>query len=137
MAIPSDLKVLNTIYKMYQQDFLAWEAAGENSRETKVWVPIDCKAIARELNVDADIIFGRLYFHMQEKYGYTRRDGSNVGFYELQVGREKKAINFPLMTSVLAGMQDENKKHSWTMWLSVAAIVISVSGVVVQLMTGA
>lgn len=133
MAIPSDLKVLSTIYKMYQKDFLSWKTGGENSRETKVWVPIDCRAIAQTLKVDPDIIFGRLYFHMQEKYSYTRRDGSNVGFYELQVGREKKAINFPLMTSVLAGMQEENRKHNWTLWLSTIAIVISVAGVVAQL----
>jgi len=44
MKIPSDKAVLESIFKNYKKDFEKFE-----SRQNKIYVPIDCKLIAKEL----------------------------------------------------------------------------------------
>lgn len=129
MKTPSDLKVLGTIYKLYYEEFTnhSLEKDVQNGRQSKIFVPIDCKMIAKELNVDSDIVFGRLYYHMQQKYGYTRDDGSKVAFYTAIEGEEKRCVNFPLLASVLAGLQEENSKFLWATLMSGFALLISIA----------
>lgn len=110
MKSPSDLKILNTIYKMYYKEFETFTLGAENKRVSKPYIPIDCKLIARKLKVDGDIVFGRLYYHLQEKYGYNRDDGSKVAFFTLALAGDRHRINFPLMASVLAGLEEESSK---------------------------
>ncbi|WP_415765017.1 hypothetical protein [Pseudomonas sp. ZB1P45] len=125
MKSPSDLKILNTIYKMYYKEFETFTLGAENKRVSKPYIPIDCKLIARKLKVDGDIVFGRLYYHLQEKYGYNRDDGSKVAFFTLALAGDRHRINFPLMASVLAGLEEESSKAQQAMLLSTLAIVIS------------
>lgn len=127
MRPPSDLKVLRTIYKTYYKAFRAFTLGGDNARNTKIYVPIDCRLVADKLNTDADIVFGRLYYHMQPKYGYTNGDGSKVTFFSMKVGPDGKCVNFPLLSSVLAGLEEENSKFKWATALSTFALVISVA----------
>ncbi|MDF5904668.1 hypothetical protein P4152_22960 [Pseudomonas aeruginosa] len=96
MKIPTDLVILRLIYKLYYEEFKNFSKGGDvdNGRKTKIFVPIDCSLIADELNVDADIVFGRLYYYMQERYGYTRDDGSKVAFYASIAGESNRCINF-------------------------------------------
>ncbi|WLG52247.1 hypothetical protein [Pseudomonas sp. FP1742] len=126
MKIPSDRKILNTIYKLYYKEFETFTTGAENGRATKVYLPIDCKKIAKKLNVDDDIVFGRLYYHLEEKYGYRRDDGSRVAFFSLKVGPDDKCVNFPLLVSVLAGLQEESSKSQRATLLSTLAIAISI-----------
>lgn len=132
MKVPTDLKVLSTIYKLYYEEFKnhSGEPGIENGRESKNFVPIDCKMIAKELDVDGDIVFGRLYYHLEQKHGYTRSDGSNVVFFSLMVGPDRHCINFPLMASVLAGLQEDNSKFKLSIWLSALAVVIALAALV-------
>ncbi|MCU0988985.1 MAG: hypothetical protein MUE63_05220, partial [Xanthomonadales bacterium] len=60
---PTDLQILEEIYRRYYADFAAFQRASPN-RETKVYVPIDIQAIADHFKVDGDIIHGRLYYHL-------------------------------------------------------------------------
>ncbi|MNO49572.1 hypothetical protein D3C76_399270 [compost metagenome] len=90
-------------------------------------MPIDCKMIAKELDVDGDIVYGRLYYHLEQKHGYTRSDGSNVAFFSMMVGSDRHCVNFPLLASVLAGLQEESSKFQLATWLSTFAIVISLA----------
>lgn len=124
MRIPTDIEILNTIYSMYHSDFVAFEKGGR-SRDTKIYVPIDCKKIAGELKVDSDIVFGRLYYHLEKQYGYKQDDGSNVHFFALKVGNDSKCVNFPLMTSVLAGLRQEKKKFWIGTAIAVLALIVS------------
>lgn len=128
MKIPSDLKVLSIIYKLYYEEFTnhSGEKDVQNGRKSKIFVPIDCKMIARELNIDSDIVFGRLYYHMEEKYGYARDNGGRVAFYTKIAGEENWCINFPLMASVLAGLQQENSKFLWATVMSGVALAVSI-----------
>lgn len=126
MKPPSDRKILSTIYDTYYKQFETFALGAENGRTSKTLMPIDCKVIAQRLKVDGDIVFGRLYYHLQEKYGYTRHDGSNVAFFTLMAGGDRHCINFPLMASVLAGLEEERSKFQLATWLSTFAIVISI-----------
>jgi len=127
MKAPSDRKVLSTIYDAYYKEFETFILGADNGRSSKVLMPIDCKFIAQKLKVDGDIVFGRLYYHLQEKYGYTRDDGSKVAFFALMAGGDRHCINFPLAASILAGLQEENSKTQRATLLSTLAIVISIT----------
>lgn len=128
MKPPSDLKILDVIYKLYYDEFQSFtqEPDVQNGRVGKIHVPIDCKMIARELGVDSDIVFGRLYYHLEERYGYKREGGSRVAFFSLGVGVDRHCVNFPLLASVLAGLQEENSKFQWATVLSAIALLISI-----------
>lgn len=127
MKVPTDLEILNTIYDAYYKEFQDYTSGAANRRSSKIYVPIECRLIAKKLNVDADIIFGRLYYHLEQKYGYTRADGSKVSFYSKKVGPDDSCVNFPLLASVLAGLQEENGNFRLSIWLSSVAIVISIA----------
>ena len=110
--IPTDLEILDAIYELHHEDFVSF-MSGEPRRDSKIYVPIDCKKIADSLKVDVDIVFGRLYYHLEKKYGYRRDDESVVYFFDSRVGNDVHCINFPLMTSVLAGLRQE-RNNFWT-----------------------
>jgi len=66
--LPTDLKILNTIYEHYYDTFISFSKS-DSGRSSKIFIPIDIKLIAKKLGVDVDIIFGRLYYHLEQKYG--------------------------------------------------------------------
>jgi len=138
LKTPSDLKVLSTIYKLYYDEFTnhSLEKDVQNGRKSKIFVPVDCKMIARELSVDGDIVFGRLYYHMEEKYGYMRDDGSRVAFYASIAGEDNRCVNFPLMASVLASLQQESSKFLWATVMSGIALAVSIVVPVVNWLNG-
>ncbi len=121
---PTDLALLNAIYDRYYEDF-AKHSKEERLRDSKIYVPIDCAEIASQLGVDTDIVFGRLYYHLQNKYGYTQDDGSKVPFFTMQVGKDRHCVNFPYLASVLATLRLENRRFKITTWIAVVALVIS------------
>lgn len=122
--IPTDLEVLDAIYESYHDDFISF-GPGKKNREAKIYVPIDCKNIADKLKVDADIVFGRLHYHLEKKYGYRNDDGSFVHFFSLQVGDDVLCINFPLMTSVLADLRQERNNFQTSTRIAGIALIFS------------
>lgn len=123
-GIPTDLKILDAIYELHHEDFVSF-TSGEKKRGSKIYVPIDCKNIADKLKVDRDLVFGRLYYHLEKKYGYRRDDGSVVHFFDSRVGNDVHCVNFPLMTSVLAGLRQERKNFWTSTAIAVAALFFS------------
>jgi uncharacterized protein YjbI with pentapeptide repeats len=121
---PTDLEVLEEIYKRYYSTYISFSKE-EPNRSTKVYVPIDVKAIANYFAVDPDIIFGRLYYHLEPKYGFTQSDGSKVNFFALEVGSDKRTVQFPLLATVIASLREERNKHLTTTLISIFAIAIS------------
>jgi hypothetical protein len=130
--IPTDRETLEVIYKRYHDRFVAFDV-NEPDRETKIMIPIDCVEIAHKLKVDPDIVFGRLYYHLEPKYGYERSDGTQVAFFARVAGRERNCINFPLMVSILAGLQEEWNKHRWALGMAIASLVLSIVAIVVSI----
>lgn len=133
MRVPTDLEILEIIYDTYYKEFSSYNTGEKNTRQSKVYLPIDCKLIAKKLKVDNDIVFGRLYNHLNKLHGYRNDDGSSVNFFSLKVGNDIKCIHFPLLASVLAGLQEENRKFNFTVWTSIFAFGISLCALAVSL----
>ncbi|WP_315136856.1 hypothetical protein [Achromobacter marplatensis] len=131
MKLPSDRQILECIFNRYKGTFAGFDV--RKDRATKVYVPIDCKAIAEELGTEGDIVFGRLYFHLEEKYGYQQSGGAKVHFFALKVGEDAKCVNFPLLASVLAGLQEDRRRHLLTQAIAIAAFFVSVVSLIVSL----
>ncbi len=122
--IPSDYKLLTEIYERYYEQFKNFSREAPE-RDSKIYVPIDIRAIADHLKTDEYIIFGRLYTHLDKKYGYKNDDGSLSPFFSMQAGKDRHVINFPLLASVIAGLKEERSKQNTSMYLSIIAITIS------------
>jgi hypothetical protein len=128
--LPTDLQILNEIYERYYETFCSHSQ--DQSRSAEVLVPIDIRAIARTFSVDPHIIFGRLYYHLNRKYGYTEADGAKVSFFTIRTGKEIPYIQFPLLASVLASLREEHGRDQWTRWLSIAAIAIALASFLIS-----
>lgn len=132
MRLPTDYAILRAIYARYYKTFAAFQKDMPD-RSAKIVVPIDVSAIAAQFRVDPDIVFGRLYYHLEEKYGYSRPNGTRVAFFALAAGEDKHCVNFPLLGSVLAGMHQERRRDLWAIWLAVISLIVSISSVVISL----
>ena len=131
--LPTDRRILVTIYDHYHDAFTAYSDESK-TRSCKIYVPIDIGAIARLLKVDGDIVFGRLYYHLERRYGYRNRDGSHVHFFARRVGEDTHCVNFPLLASVLADLQDQSRKHWWAIGIAVGSFFVSVASLVIALL---
>jgi len=126
---PTDREILRLIYDRYYDEFSTYDEKSSN-RPHKIFIPIDCIKIAKELNVDEDIVFGRLYYHLEKKYGYTQDDGSKVHLFSMNFGKEHHVIHFPLLSSVLAEMEQSNFRFIAPIVISVIALIFSMMGFV-------
>jgi hypothetical protein len=105
--IPTDLQLLDAIYKHHHSDFLRRKTQGK----TQIYVPIKIEEVAGTLGVDPQSIFGRLYYHLEHKHGYQKTEGDKivkVPFFDIDMGGERHCIQFPLMMSILAGLSTVN-----------------------------
>ena len=121
---PTDLQVLDAIYRRYYDAFVKTEGVS-GPHATKNFVPIDAQSIADEFGVDPDIIFGRLYYSLEQRFGIKDKDGSSVPFFALEVGGDVRAIHFPMMAGILAELRAERRRFVTSMWLSIVAIIVS------------
>ena len=132
--IPTDLKVLRVIYNRYYDDFQAYPNE-KKDRSSKTYVPIDIEEIAKHLDVDADIVFGRLYYHLNEKFSYKRDDGSKVEFFALRAGDDHHCVNFPYLALILADLQDQNRRYLMTTVIAGLSLVIAVISILISILT--
>jgi hypothetical protein len=68
------------------------------------------------------ITFGRLYNHLSKKYEFKYSNGASSPLLTIEGGHE---IHFPLLASILAGMQEENKRQLKTINRSTWAVIIA------------
>lgn len=127
--LPSDYKILKEIYKIYYDDF----SNHDHSDESRIMFPVDLALIAKNLKADKNVVFGRLYYYLSEKYSYKTGDSTWVKFFELNAGGLGHCVNFPLLASVLASLHDEREKYLLATTLSVVAIAISIITAVVSI----
>ena len=117
----TDLRLMKTIQKEYADVYL-----NRGDQKERFYIQIECDSIAKKMNVDSELVFQRLYSHLEKKYGYKNDDGSRVHFFGLMVGDKKHCINYPYLCAVLADLKDEKKELRITQALAVASIVISI-----------
>ena len=130
---PTDRKILKAIYTRYYEQYAAYDKEDPDRRSAKIWMPIDIDALAAHLALERDILFGRLYYHLNNRYGYAvgdQRPGKEeaemrIDLFALRVGKDHHCIHFPLLASVLATLEDENKKYRLATALSILAFGIS------------
>ncbi|HZK11254.1 MAG TPA: hypothetical protein VFD10_02725 [Atribacterota bacterium] len=128
--LPTDLQILNTIYNQYYDKFISF-SKNDSDRSSKILIPIDITLIAKKLKVDVDIIFGRLYYHLEQKYGYKRSADAKVAFFALQDGANKNCINFPYMASVLANLREREKKYSIATSITILSLIIAILSLII------
>lgn len=121
----TDRKLLSAIHDRYYSEFCSY-TEDKPSRSSKLYVPINCEGLANELGLDADIVFGRLYYHLDRKYGYKNEDGSSVNLFAMRIGKDHHAVNFPLLSAVVAELEQSYHRFTLPIVISTAAFLISV-----------
>lgn len=122
--IPTDLEILDAIYEQCYERFASFDKK-KPDRKTKIFVPFDLEDIADQLKVDGDIIHGRLYYHLNKKFGYNDQNGSKVLVYTW-VDDDGHSVNIPLVASILAGLRRENNKFIIATGIAILSLIISV-----------
>jgi len=130
--LPTDQEILEAIHSRHYKDFIALGASV--NRASKIYVPIDIRAVAAELGVDPNSIFGRLYHYLNRKYGYKNDDGSLVLVFSPRIGPDENCVHFPLMESIIAGLQTEDRRFWLATFLSVISLAVSIVAIVVSVM---
>lgn len=122
--IPTDEALLAEIYRRHLKAFSDF-SDNNKTRSTKVWMPIDLDVLARRFACDPDLIFGRLYYHFNQKYGSSTGDDTSVSFFSIRVGQDRHVVNFPLLASVLADLQDDRKRFVISTRMAALSLVVS------------
>lgn len=135
MKPPTDFRILREIYSRHYSEFAAFSKENP-SRETKIYVPIDIPAVASRLGVDPDIVFGRLYYHLDKKHGYKQDNGSSVHLFTPRAGDDKDCVNFPLLAAVLASLEQENTRSQRATVLAIVSLVVSIFSIVIAYSRG-
>jgi len=125
---PTDRELLKKIYDRYYAEFIAYDEENKN-RSSKNYVPIDCEKIAKELKIDMDIVFGRLYYHLNKKYGYTQEDGGKVHLFAMRVGGDIHVVHYPLLSAVLAELEQSSYRFILPIIISAIALIFSICGI--------
>ena len=123
--LPTDLQLLDTIYRTYYDTFASYSEASPK-RSSKNYVPIDIEGIARTFNQDDDIVFGRLYYHLNEKYRYNQKDGGEVHLFAPVVGGDRHCVHFPYLASIVASLRDQDRKYRIATSMASVSLLLSV-----------
>ena len=122
----TDRNLLVEIYHRYYQDFTSFEEKEGSKRSSKNYVPIDCEEIGNKFSIDPNIVFGRLYYHLDKKHGYTQDDGSKVHLFAMKVGADSHAVHFPLLSAVVAELEEAHVRFTLPLAISCIALALSI-----------
>ena len=131
-AVPTDLKIFETLYRKYAEDFAVRSKASE-AGQSKIYVPIDVDGVAKELGTDAHILFGRLYYHLDHRYRYKQDNGAMVHLFAIVVGAEKHCINYPYLAGLLADYRLQDRRKQWALGISILSIAIAAAALLAQI----
>lgn len=128
-ALPTDREILKHIYEMYQV-FYPGKSPGKERGENDPYLPIEIPQIASRMGCSAEMLFGRLYYHLDAKYRYTQDNGGNVHMFLIAVGSKRHCVNFPYLVAVLAEKDLDHRRQLWSLGLSIAALALSVGAII-------
>lgn len=133
--LPTNLQILEQIYKEYREEFRG-ESDEKSQRDHVNYMPIDVRKVAELLGTNPHELFGRLYFHLDNKYQYQKSDSSFVHLFALKVGGERHCINFPYLAAVLSEHRSEHRRNLVSIVLSIFSLVIALSALLLQFLGG-
>jgi len=131
MSLPTDRKILNCIFEMYKTAYPGKEP-GQACGKNDPYLPINIAEAASLLHCSPEMLFGRLYYHLDAKHRYTQDNGTQVHLFSLKVGPEMHCVNFPYLAAVLAGKNEEYKRQLWSLGVAIAALILSVASIIAQ-----
>lgn len=135
--LPTDREILKCIYEMYKSEYPKY-IEGELIGKNDPYVPIDIWKIADKLNAQPELVFGRIYYHLNRKYSYRDDKDATVNLYILEFRDTnnypiiKKSIHFPLLASILSGMNDEHSKYYYPFLISIGALIVSFAALLIK-----
>jgi hypothetical protein len=103
---PTDFELLQAIYTRHRGEYDEYVKKSDS-----VLVPIDIHAIAGDLGVDVNSVFGRLYHHLEPLYGQqkTAAGGPRKVFFTPISGNDRDCVNLPLLEAVFAGLWQQRR----------------------------
>lgn len=133
MKLPTDRYVLECIYKTYESAYPGPEdASGRGINDP--FVPIDLHVVAKKVGCSPELLFGRLYFHLNQKHRYKQESGASVSLFELNIQNKGHAVQFPYLAAILAGLNQEFRKQLVTYGVSFVALGISLASLAVSIL---
>jgi hypothetical protein len=132
---PTDFELLKAIYTRYRDEFANYVQAAEGSQAAKILVPIDLHRIATDLGVDVDSVFGRLYFHLEPKYGQEASESGKPRkvFFTPVAGQDQNCVNFPLLEAVLASLWQQQRRDQLAIATAVVSFAIALGALIVSI----
>ena len=129
---PTDFELLKTIYERHRAEY---GQITEGGRKAEVLVPLDIPAIAETLGVDAGSVFGRLYYHLDPKYGHEPdpKTGVRKVFFTPVAGDDVNCVNFPLLEAVLAGLWQQRRRDLWVTYTALVSLAIALASLIVSI----
>jgi hypothetical protein len=134
--VPTDREILEVIHARYYAKYTEVSSSLDaQASDNKIYMPVDLAAVAAELGVDGNIVFGRLYYYLDRKYAYrtqpesSEKEGAWVHLFWLRFGSPQGNhwINFPVLASVLASLQEDNRRVKWTRNIAIGSLAVSVA----------
>ena len=103
----------------------------EDSARAPIYVRVDSTHVARSLNADPGIMFGRLYYYLDYKHRYQQPNGGWVHLFAFEVGEKRHCVNFPYLCAVLAEKRLEHWKTMWPLIFSGLSLFVAATSLVV------
>lgn len=132
--LPTDREVLRSIYELYENSYPGIPQDGVRGVNDP-YVPIDLRLVAKKLNLKPELVFGRLYYHLDAKHRYKQSDGVSVPLFGLNIQGKGHSVNFPYLASILAGHDQEYRKQFWSIAFSALALVLSIASLIVNILS--
>src|SRR5574337_426855 len=130
----TDREILRAIYDRYYHDFISFER-NPKTRETKNYLPIDIPAVAQALNMEPELVFARLHYHLAPKYGQPKVPFFEKTFPNAVTGQpDLHVVNFPLLESILATLDYEERKFRLPFTIATISVVIASLALVVNVL---
>ena len=131
--LPTDRDVLMCIFEMYKDKYPGEKIGVKGANDP--FVPIDVRAVASRLKTKPELLFGRLYYHLDAKHRYKQGNGAEVNLFLLNVENKGHSVHFPYLASILASHNQEYRKQFVSIAFSVLALLVSVASLITNLFT--
>lgn len=123
-SLHTDREILQCIFEMYRASYPGLVVA-PGVTENDPYMKIDVSEVARRLDCDDRLLFGRLYYSIDRKYGYIQSDGSRVHLFAAKVGDVYHSVNFSMLCATLADMHHQDNRFRRTVGVAIFAAVLS------------